>query len=135
MEECHRLGLAKSIGVSNFNSVQIDRILKVAKVKPVTNQVECHPYLNQKKLRDFCASRGIVITSYSPLGAPKRPWAKPEDPVVVIDHPKIVEIGKKYGKSPAQIVLRYLVRIMMTLIVNFLTNFCYLCRLQAYYVT
>ncbi|XP_046489166.1 aldo-keto reductase family 1 member B1-like [Neodiprion pinetum] len=111
MEECHRLGYTKSIGLSNFNSVQIDRILKVAKVKPVVNQVECHPNLNQKKLRDFCAARGIVITSYSPLGAPRRSWFKPGDPLVVIDEPEIVAIGKKYGKSPAQVVLRYLIDI------------------------
>ncbi|XP_012256104.2 aldo-keto reductase family 1 member B1-like [Athalia rosae] len=111
MEECYRLGYAKSIGVSNFNASQIDRILNVAKIKPVVNQVECHPNLNQKKLRAFCASRGIAITSYSPLGAPLRPWAKPSDPVVVIDRPEVVAIGKKYGKTPAQILLRYLIDI------------------------
>lgn len=110
MEECYRLGYAKSIGLSNFNSSQIERILTVAKVKPVINQVECHPNLNQKKLRKFCAARGITITSYSPLGAPLRPWAQPGDHMVVIDHPEIVKIGNKYKKTPAQIVLRYLVR-------------------------
>lgn len=105
-----RLGLTKSIGLSNFNSEQIDRVLSIAQIKPVTNQVECHPNLNQKKLRDFCASRGIAITAYSPFGSPARPWAKPGDPKVVFDAPEIVNIGAKYGKTPAQVILRYLVR-------------------------
>ena len=109
MEECVRLGLTKSIGLSNFNSVQIDRVLSIAKIKPVINQVECHPNLNQKKLKEFCKERGIFITAHSPLGSPKRPWLKPGDPQVTIEHPVIVEIAKKYNKSPAQVVLRFLV--------------------------
>ncbi|KAG7190363.1 hypothetical protein KM043_006474 [Ampulex compressa] len=111
MEECMKLGLTKSIGLSNFNSHQIDRVLSIAEIKPVMNQVECHPSLNQKKLREFCAKRNIAITAYSPLGSPLRPWIKPGDPKVVIDEPDIIAIGKKYGKSPAQIVLRYLIEI------------------------
>lgn len=134
MEECYRLGYAKSIGLSNFNSLQIERILAVAKVKPVVNQVECHPNLNQKKLREFCAARGIIITSYSPLGAPLRPWAKPGDPMVVIGQPEIVEMGKKYRKTPAQIVLRYLVYeyrvafqfLMQSCYINCTTSYNYL---------
>ncbi|XP_063915957.1 aldo-keto reductase family 1 member B1-like [Zophobas morio] len=106
MEEVNKKGLTKSIGISNFNSKQIERLLKSAKVVPVTNQIECHPYLNQTKLRKFCSDRGITVTSYSPLGSPARPWQKPGDPDVIND-PKIKEIGNKYGKSPAQILLRY----------------------------
>ncbi|XP_053978050.1 aldo-keto reductase family 1 member B1-like [Hylaeus volcanicus] len=111
MEECVKLGLTKSIGLSNFNSQQIDRILSIAEIKPVMNQVECHPNLNQKKLREFCAKRGIAITAYSPLGSPLRPWVRPNDPKVTLEAPEIVTLSKKYGKSPAQIVLRYLVEI------------------------
>lgn len=110
MEECVRLGLTRSIGLSNFNSEQIDRVLSIAQIKPVMNQVECHPKLNQKKLRDFCASRDIAVTAYSPFGSPSRPWAKPDDPKIVLDEPEIVNIGAKYGKTPAQVILRYLVR-------------------------
>lgn len=109
MEECVKLGLTKSIGLSNFNSEQVERILSVAEIKPVMNQVECHPNLNQKKLREFCAKRGIAITAYSPFGSPARPWAKPGDPVVTVQAPEIVAISEKYGKTPAQVVLRYLV--------------------------
>ncbi|XP_075223456.1 1,5-anhydro-D-fructose reductase-like isoform X1 [Lycorma delicatula] len=113
MEECVHLGLTKNIGVSNFKSEQIERILKIAKIKPVTNQVECHPYLNQKKLIEFCKERGIVITAYAPLASPS--W--PENNVFtekisnILNEMKVKNIAEKYNKTPAQIVLRYLVQL------------------------
>jgi len=109
MEEAVKQGLVRSIGVSNFNSEQINRILAACTIKPVTNQVECHPYFNQKKLQEFCKSKDIVITGYSPLGSPDRPWATADDEKL-LDNPKLIELGKKYGKSPAQVVLRWLVQ-------------------------
>ncbi|XP_011500526.1 PREDICTED: aldose reductase-like [Ceratosolen solmsi marchali] len=98
--------LTVNIGVSNFNSEQIDRIINCCDVKPVTNQVESHPYLNQEKLSEFCRKRGIVITAYSPFGSPDRPWAKPDDPKLLEDK-KLLELSKKYNKTPAQILVRY----------------------------
>ncbi|XP_011314060.1 aldose reductase [Fopius arisanus] len=106
MENVLQKGLTKNIGVSNFNSEQIERLLKNCKVKPVTNQIEVHPYLTQKELSKFCNDRGITITAYSPLGSPDRPWAKPDDPKL-LDDAKLVEMSKKYNKTPAQVVIRY----------------------------
>ena len=70
MEELVDAGLTKSIGVSNFNIKQIDYITKNARIQPVTNQIECHPYLLNKNLREHCKSKNIVITAYSPLSSP-----------------------------------------------------------------
>ncbi|XP_072931548.1 aldo-keto reductase 1B-like [Epargyreus clarus] len=106
MEKLVEKGLVKSIGLSNFNSKQVVRVLEAAKIKPVTNQVECHPYLNQQKLFDFCKERDITLTAYSPLGSPNRPWAKPGDPYL-FDDPKIKTIASKYNKTPGQIMIRY----------------------------
>jgi len=106
MEGVCKKGLAKSIGVSNFNSEQLERVLKSAEIPPVTNQIECHPYLPQLKLSEFSKSKNVLITGYSPLGSPDRPWAKPEDPQLLEDA-KLKELAKKYKKTPAQVVIRY----------------------------
>ena len=63
-------GRAKAIGVSNFNTRQIDRILKSARIPPATNQVEMHIYLQQKELLEFSKKTGVRVTAYSPFGNP-----------------------------------------------------------------
>ncbi|XP_021916996.1 1,5-anhydro-D-fructose reductase-like isoform X3 [Zootermopsis nevadensis] len=108
MEECVKLGLTKSIGISNFNTQQIKRVLDVATIKPAVNQIECHPYLNQSKLIAFCKERGIVVTAYSPLGSPNS-IAMADTPAPLKD-PKLQEIAKEHEKTAAQIILRYLIQ-------------------------
>lgn len=99
-------GLVRSIGLSNFNSKQIDEIVSMARIKPVMLQVEIHPYLVQNELIAHCKKNNIQVTAYSPLGSPDRPWAKPGEPTL-LDDPKIMSIGKTYNKSPAQVCIRW----------------------------
>lgn len=88
MEKAVDAGLAKSIGISNFNKAQTERLLDSCRIKPVTNQVECHPYLTQQKLSDYLKSVDIVLTAYAPLCSPNRPWAT-EDDTVLLEDPKV----------------------------------------------
>ncbi|XP_032526116.2 aldo-keto reductase family 1 member B1-like isoform X2 [Danaus plexippus] len=106
LEPLQAEGLIRSLGVSNFNSRQLDRVLESASIKPVVNQVECHPYLVQKKLKEFCAARGVLLAAYSPLGSPDRPWAKPDDPRL-LDDPRLKEIADRLGRTVAQVLIRY----------------------------
>lgn len=110
MEEMVDAGLTKSIGVSNFSIAQIDKIVTNARIQPVTNQFEVHPYMLNKELIAHCRSKNIVVTAYSPLGSPGRPWATSEDRVV-LKEPKLLEIAAKHNKSPGQILIRYQIQI------------------------
>lgn len=100
MEKLVDLGLARSIGLSNFNSEQVDRILTMARIKPVTNQVECSPLCNQRKLIAFLKERNITLTAYCPLAKGNAPF---------YEDSRVAAMAEKYNKTPAQICLRYLV--------------------------
>lgn len=110
-EEFERLqdaGILRSVGVSNFSIPKLARLLESARVKPVMNQVELHPGLQQRALQDWCKERDILLTGYSPLGSPARPGAKtaPGDPVP-LRNPTITAIAEKHGVSNAQVLLAW----------------------------
>ncbi|CCM04047.1 uncharacterized protein FIBRA_06206 [Fibroporia radiculosa] len=96
MEEVYVKGKAKNIGVSNFSIQNLEKLLATAKIVPAMNQVEMHPLLAQEELRAYCASKGIVITAYSPTGYSN-----------TLTNPLIVELAGKYKVSAAQIVLAW----------------------------
>ncbi|KAM5339452.1 estradiol 17 beta-dehydrogenase 5-like isoform 2-T2 [Glossophaga mutica] len=109
LEKCKEAGLAKSIGVSNFNRRQLEMILNKSglKYKPVCNQVECHLYFNQGKLLEFCKSKDIVLTAYAALGSdPKKDWVNKDNPVLLQD-PVLNAIAEKHQRTPAQVALCY----------------------------
>lgn len=110
MEKLVDAGLVKNIGLSNFNTKQVQRVLDVARIKPTCNQIECHAYLHQSKLTAFCTENGIIVTAYSPLASPARPWVKQDD-IVLLNDPNLKAIAEKHGKEPAQILIRYQIQL------------------------
>jgi aldehyde reductase len=109
MEKLVKLGLVKSIGVSNFNHKQIEHLLAKGTIPPANNQIEMHPYFPQHKLVEYCKSKNIAVTAYSPFGCPTHPLTKPGDPKL-LEEPKLLEIGKKYGKGANHVILRWLLQ-------------------------
>ncbi|XP_060080792.1 1,5-anhydro-D-fructose reductase-like [Ylistrum balloti] len=112
MEELVFAGKAKSIGLSNFNSQQIEYICDGARIKPVINQVELNVRFPQYQLQRFCEERNIFLTAYAPMGAPGHPQSLPrytEDKVALLKDPVILKLATKYGKNPGQILLKSLV--------------------------
>ncbi|XP_062036228.1 1,5-anhydro-D-fructose reductase [Lepus europaeus] len=111
MEELVKAGLVKAIGVCNFNHEQLERLLRKPglRIKPVTNQIECHPYLTQKNLIGFCQERDVSVTAYYPFGSS---WKG----VDLMDDPVVQRIAQNHGKTPAQILLRFQIQRNVTVI-------------------
>lgn len=97
MERLQRTGRVKAIGVSNHLRPHLDELLAAAEIVPAVNQVEFHPYLQSKPLVEFCQEKGIRVEAWSPL-------AKGGD---LLQDSVIAEIGKRRGKTAAQVVLRW----------------------------
>jgi diketogulonate reductase-like aldo/keto reductase len=99
--EIKGLGTAKSIGVSNFNSQQLEKLIAAHGEAPAVNQIEFHPYMYQRQLDTlkFCQQNNILIEAYSPL-------ARAQD----LDSPVITKIAGQHGKLPAQVLLRWAIQ-------------------------
>lgn len=97
MNQLKQEGKVKAVGVSNFTSHHLQDALTTGH-KITLNQVELHPTFNQLELQVFCKARNITMTAYSPLG-------RGED----LAHPAILELAKKYGVSPAQVILNWII--------------------------
>lgn len=98
LEKIYAQGRAKAIGVCNFQRHHLERLMEGATVKPAINQFECHPYLTQEPLIAFCEKEGIACEAWGPLGGKGSP---------LVDDPGLASIGEKYGKSAAQVILRW----------------------------
>lgn len=98
IEKAYKEGKVKAIGLSNFNEDQIKEILDICEVKPQILQTEVHPYSQEKALKAFLDKEGIVIHAWYPLGHGDK---------TLIEEPLFAEFGTKYGKSSAQIILRW----------------------------
>jgi len=96
LEQIYKSGKARAIGVSNFHNHHLEDLLADASVVPAVNQVELHPYLTQVPIREFNRSKGVQVEAWSPLGQSH-----------VLEEPVIAGLAAKYGKSLAQIVLRW----------------------------
>ncbi|KAG5273902.1 hypothetical protein AALO_G00156910 [Alosa alosa] len=110
MEALQVSGKVRSIGVSNFSALQLERLLSMAKVPPAVNQVELHPYLVQTDLIEYCQSKRIALTAYSPFGSPGRPPDHHQgdtDPEKLLEDPVVADIATKHRRTPAQVLLRY----------------------------
>ena len=103
-------GYAKSIGISNFQGSLILDLLRYAKIRPATLQIEHHPYLVQETLLQLAAAEGIAVTAYSSFGPQsfvELEWQKARDCPILFEHPTVVEIAKKHNKTTAQVLLRW----------------------------
>ncbi|XP_022639536.1 methylecgonone reductase-like [Vigna radiata var. radiata] len=105
MEQCCKLGLAKSIGVSNFGVKKLSQLVQNAIITPALVQVEMNAAWQQENLRKFCKERGIHVSAWSPLGANGAVWGS----LAVMDSPILKDIAYKSGKSVAQVALRWII--------------------------
>lgn len=96
MEDLYNEGKIKNIGVSNFHVHHLEELLQEASIKPVINQIECHPYLTQKELRAYLEAQKIVAQSWSPLMNGQ-----------ILEDEVVKEIANELGKTPAQVIIRW----------------------------
>ena len=98
MEKAYKEGKVRAIGLSNFNQGQIEEILSLCEVKPAVLQTEVHPYFQERELKKFLEREGVVIQAWYPLGHGDK---------ALLEEPLFAELAKKYGKTNAQVILRW----------------------------
>ncbi|XP_038211978.1 aldo-keto reductase AKR2E4-like isoform X2 [Zerene cesonia] len=106
LEDAKEANLTRSIGVSNFNLSQMERLWENSRIKPAVLQTEVNPSITENKLIEWCQKRGIVVMAFSPFGAIL--GRKKNAPPPHADHPTLVNLSEKYNKTVPQILLRYL---------------------------
>ena len=107
MEEAYRAGKVRALGLSNFPQDKIAEVIEVADIKPQLVTVECHPYHAQRDLRAYLAPYGTVIEAWYPLGHGDKG---------LLEEPVFVALAEKYGKTPAQVILRWHVQMGTSII-------------------
>ena len=98
MEKACKEGKVRAIGLSNFNQGQIEEILSLCEVKAAVLQTEVHPYFQERELKKFLEREGMVIQAWYPLGHGDK---------ALLEEPLFAELAKKYGKTNAQVILRW----------------------------
>ncbi|KAF4266493.1 hypothetical protein LV164_006158 [Aspergillus fumigatus] len=104
MEKLVDKGKVRSIGVSNFTRQRIEELMTTARIPPAVNQIEAHPYLQQRDLLEWSKQQGIVITAYSPLG--NNIYNIPR----AVDDPTVIQVAKELGKTPAQVLISWAIQ-------------------------
>ncbi|MDK6296695.1 aldo/keto reductase [Staphylococcus caprae] len=97
LEKLYEEGKVKAIGVCNFKEHHLKKLMDATDVVPQVNQIELHPYFNQKEVQEFCDEHDIKVTAWMPLMRNRG----------LLGHPTIVDIAQRHGKTPAQVVLRW----------------------------
>ena len=111
MESCAKEGLSRYIGVSNFSVKKIKEMLTYCEIRPAVNQIELHPFLQQKQMLEFCNEEGIILTAYSPLGSKDRaPQFKDPNEPSLLENPTIQEIAESMNVSTAQVLIRWAIQ-------------------------
>jgi diketogulonate reductase-like aldo/keto reductase len=106
-EKLLKEGRVRAIGVSNFSTGHLDKLLERTQTVPAVNQIELHPLFNQEAARVNHARLGILTEAWSPLGGSVRKVEDVSKPSNPLTNPIIVALAKKHGKTPAQVVLRW----------------------------
>ena len=99
LEKIYADGRARAIGVSNFDIPQLEALFESSGIVPAVNQIEYHPLWNQSELRAYCQERGIAVQAYAPLARG-----------AYFSQDVLIQIGQKYGKTPAQVGLRWMIQ-------------------------